>query len=155
MTIRPFKPQDVSAIKTIINNLHPKWFDEFALKNIPIDAVLGKTFIAEENSEIFGFLILSSLEGQVWINWMGVDPSHHGQNIGSQLLLQAENLLKKLGVKELRVDTVVEQEPPDGSYDQTVKFYLKNGFSILKKHEQQTFEQFVYCRGILNKDISK
>jgi len=155
MIIRLFNPQDLSAIKSIASDLHPKWFDEFALKNIPIDAILGKTFIAEKNSEVLGFLILSSLEGKVWINWMGVEPTHHGQNIGTKLLIYAENLLEKLGVQELRVDTVVEQKPADGSYDQTINFYLKNGFLILKKRKQKTFEQFVYRRGILSKNILK
>ena len=52
MIIRPYQSGDLIHIKSIVKKLHPQWFDENALKNIPIDAQLGKTYVAEENSEL-------------------------------------------------------------------------------------------------------
>jgi len=151
--IRPFKITNLPRIKEIVLSLHPLWFDEKALQNIPTDAQLGKTFIAEEADNVQGFLILSSLEGQVWINWMGVDRQNHGHSIGTQLLAHAEEFLQTLGIQELRVNTVVEQTPLDGSYDRTVHFYQKNGYRIVEKKEIQTFEEFTFRRGILLKNL--
>ena len=153
MVIRPLQPDDLPHIKNIALALHPKWFDTNAMIHIPIDAQLGKSFVAEDQNTICGFIILSSLEGVVWINWMGVDPEYQGQLIGTNLLTYIENVLTKLGVKELRINTVVEQVPKDGTYDRTVQFYLKNGFAIVKKEEQQTFHEFVFRRGILLKRL--
>lgn len=153
MNIRSFDSEDISKIKLLIAKLHPGWFDKNALKNIPIDIQLGKSFVAEENSVINGFIVISSLEGVVWINWMGVDPRFHRKNIGSQLLEYVENILRKLGVKALNIDTVVEQTPLDGTYDQTIQFYLKKGFKIVEKKEQQKHNEFIYRRGILRKNL--
>ena len=151
MIIRPYQSGDLIHIKSIVKKLHPQWFDENALKNIPIDAQLGKTYIAEENSEIRGFIIISSLEGTVWINWIGVDPQYHGISIGTQLLEHTEKKLRELGVKKIRVDTVVEQSPADGTYDKTLQFYLKNRFKLIEKKEQQKFKEFTFRRGVLLK----
>lgn len=153
MIIRLFEIKDLSQIKSLISSLHPKWFDHNALNHIPIDIQLGTTYIAEENAKVRGFIAIASLEGVVWINWMGVDPQYHGHKIGTQLLLFVEKKLKDLGAKDVRVDTVIEQSPADGTYDKTVQFYLKNGFKVIKKHQIQTFKEFTYRRGILLKEI--
>ncbi|PJE61530.1 hypothetical protein COU87_03995 [Candidatus Roizmanbacteria bacterium CG10_big_fil_rev_8_21_14_0_10_39_12] len=155
MKVRPYESNDLTQIKTIILSLHPQWFDKNALNNIPIDVVLGKTFVVAENVAVQGFIVISSLEGVVWINWLGVDPKRHGQGIGTKLLTHAEDELKKIGVSELRVDTVVEQSPADGTYDKTIQFYLKNNFVIFEKKEQQKHKEFIYKRGILKKDLLK
>lgn len=155
MNIRSFESHDPLQITQIINKLHPEWFDNNALKNIPIDMMLGKTYVAVENAIIQGFIVISSLEGMVWINWLGVDPEYHGQGIGTKLLKIAEEELKKIGVAELRVDTVIEQTPADGTYDKTIQFYLKNDFIIIEKKEQQRHKEFIYRRGILKKDLLK
>jgi len=153
MLVRPFELDDLPKIITIVKNLHPKWFDGNALRSIPIDVQLGRSFIVEENSEVMGFVVISSLEGFVWINWMGVHPEFQDNSFGTYLLKHVEKVLKKLGVKELRLDTVVEQSPADGSYDKTVRFYLKNGYKIIEKKEQQYFEEFTYKRGIMLKEL--
>ncbi|QQS39099.1 GNAT family N-acetyltransferase [Candidatus Woesebacteria bacterium] len=153
MIIRPFQTSDLLQISEIVASLHPKWFDNNAVVNIPIDAQLGRSFVAQDNKKIKGFIILSSLEGKVWINWIGVDLSFQGQLFGTNLLKHAENILKDLGVKELRVDTVIEQLPADGSYDKTIRFYLKNGFKVVKKYKQRTFNEFVYRRGVMLKKL--
>ncbi len=151
MSIRVFEQKDLSKIELIIAKLHPGWFDNNALRNIPIDIQLGTSFISEENSEIRGFIVVSSLDGTVWINWMGVDPQFHGNNIGSELLEYVVTFLKKIGVKELNVDTVIEQIPADGTYDRTIQFYLKKGFQIVERKELQKYKEFTYRRGTLRK----
>jgi GNAT superfamily N-acetyltransferase len=153
MLVRPYKHSDLSKINAIVTALHPKWFDNNAVINIPIDAQLGKTYVIEEKSTIVGFVILSSLEGNVWINWIGVDPHRQGKSYGTNLLKYTEDFLKSLGVKKLSVDTVIEQAPADGSYDRTMQFYIKNGYKVIKKHKQQTFKEFTFRRGVLLKKI--
>ena len=142
MVIRPYRADDLAPLEQIVHKLHPKWFDANALINIPIDIQLGNSFVAEDSNEVKGFIVISSLEGVVWINWLAVDPQYHGKSIGTELLKHVEEKLKQLGVHELRVDTVVEQSPPDGTYDKTIQFYLKHGFRLIEKKEQKKYKDF-------------
>lgn len=155
MLIRSFNSNDIFQIDEIIHSLHPKWFDEKALKNIPVDVQLGITFVAEHYAKIAGFINISSLEGKTWINWMGVNKINHGKGVGTELLIYAENKLRQIGVVELHVDTVVEQTPADGSYDKTVRFYIKNGYEIIERREIKHFENFIYRRGVLRKHLKQ
>jgi len=155
MNIRGLSEKDIPAISFISKQLYPKWFDENALRNIPMDAQIGKTFVAEINEKVRGFIVISSLEGKAWINWMAVEPEYQGQGVGTALLNEAERLLLGLGMKDFRVDTVVEQFPDDNSYDLTIKFYKRNGFMVEKKHSQQLAGEFKYRRGVLHKRLSR
>lgn len=114
----------------IVKELHPKWFDSFAIsKSIPLDLRIHKGFVVEENGSIIGFVTYTSKEGTAEISWMGVSPKFHRKNIGTKLVKTLEKELKKLSVKELRVDTVadsVQCEP----YLRTRAFYRKMGFKV-------------------------
>lgn len=153
MKIRICNSSDLTQINALIAHLHPKWFDNNALKNIPIDVQLGKTYIASINNKLVGFITLSSLEGTVWINWMAVSIRNQGKGIGKSLLNYAIGELKEIGVNDLRVNTVVQQSPQDGSYDKTVQFYLSNGFEIISREKAVKTGKFTYQRGIMRKSI--
>ena len=79
--------------------------------------------------------------------------SSHGNQIGSTLLQHAETLLKKINVSELYVETIVEQSPPDGSYDKTITFYLKHKFEIHIKNSEESYNEFRFRKGILIKKL--
>jgi ribosomal protein S18 acetylase RimI-like enzyme len=151
--IRSFEPSDLSAIKAIVAALHPRWFDDHALENMPKDVQLGKTFMAVSSEQIVGFINLTAFEGKAYINWLGVDPKFHRQKIGTQLLIKAQEHCLSLGYTTLRAKTVVHQDPPDNTYDLTLKFYVTHSFIIEKTFKTQTFEHFTYNKGILTKDL--
>lgn len=154
MEIKEFKLEDLNGIIKLINKLHPKWFDRNALVNIPIDIIFQKCFIVKDNEKIIGFISISSQDGKPFIGWLGVDPSFHRQGVGKLLLEQAENELRKAKAKNLRVKTVVEQNPLDESYDNTVKFYKACGFELEKKFKIQKYENYTYRMGILKKNLT-
>lgn len=153
MLIRKFKRSDLSQIKNVSELLHPKWFDNNALRHIPIDSQVNNCFVAEVENKILGFITFSSQDGEARINWFGVNPDEHRKRIGSKLLAKVETFVKKIGINKIIVETVVEQNPSDGSYDKTIKFYDKNGFKIRKKYSQEKFNEFTYSKGILEKVI--
>ncbi len=130
MRLRKAIEKDFDKIMGVAKKLHPKWFDKFAIsKSIPLDLKIHKGFVVEEKGKIYGFITYTSKEGAVDISWLGVDPKLHRKKIGTKLINFLEKELKKIGVKELRVETLaesVEYEP----YERTRIFYKKIGFQL-------------------------
>lgn len=131
--VREFKISDLPSIKHISQELHPEWFTEAALENIPRDIQFARCFVIETNKKIVGFVSIHSYDGKPMIGWLGVDPRLRGKGIGKQLLDKAESELLKFGYKDLRVETVGECIPVYEPYAETLKFYLSQGFEIEKK----------------------
>lgn len=153
MFIRRFKITDLESIKKIAISLHPKWFDKNALINIPIDTLINKTLIAVNENKLVGFAVFSSQEGETKINWLGINPKFHRKGIGKQLLEKIIKHVEKIGTKRIIVETVVEQNPKDLSYDETLKFYLAQGFKLRKKYPKEHFQNYTFSKGILEKNI--
>jgi len=137
MKIRKFKAEDLKSIKRIIKELHPKWFDKKALRNIPIDVQLQKCFIAEEKNKVIGFITIYSKDGEAELGWMGVGTEWRNQGIGKKLVKRIETEAKRLGIKVLRVKTVGETKPKYKPYIQTVAFYKSCGFEVEKKEKEK------------------
>ncbi|MHA2062150.1 MAG: GNAT family N-acetyltransferase, partial [Candidatus Sifarchaeia archaeon] len=106
--VRKFKLSDLESIKRIINELHPEWFTEDALANIPRDIQFARCFVVEMNGKIVGFVSVHSHDGKPMIGWLGVDYKLRGEGIGKLLLERVESELKKFGYKDLRIETVGE-----------------------------------------------
>lgn len=132
MRIRKTSAKDFKGIMKVAKKLHPKWFDRFAInESIPLDIKIHKGFVAEESREILGFITYTSDRGETKISWIGVDPLFQRKGIGTKLLKKLEKELKKLGVKELRVETVDESEKYE-PYEIPRAFYKKAGFRVEK-----------------------
>ena len=131
--VRNFKVSDLDYIKQIIKDLHPEWFTEEALKNIPRDIQFAKCFVADNKGKIIGFVSVHSYDGRPMIGWLGVDNKFRGKGIGRLLLEKVESQLLKFGYKDLRVETVGECTPVYEPYSATLKFYESLGFEIEKK----------------------
>lgn len=87
-------------------------------------------WVAKKQEEVVGFIVLkeTSLE-TAELYCMGIKKSCHRGGIGSQLYRVLENYAKEK-YKYLQVKTV--EEGHYATYDQTVAFYKKMGFSKLE-----------------------
>ena len=153
ITIREHKKSDIPQIKEISDSLHPKWFTKEALDNILLDIQLNKTFILQSDGVTSGFISLYSQDGIAHVSWLGILLSEQNKGLGTKLLKFAEDYLKNIGIEVLKVKTVVEQIPPDQTYDLTIKFYSKNGYKIEKKFPEKTYEGFKFKIGIFSKNL--
>ena len=131
--IRRFKVSDINSIKRIIKNLHPEWFTEEALENIPRDIQFARCFVAEKEGKIVGFVSVHSHDGKPMIGWLAVDNRLRGEGLGKLMLEKVEKELIKFGYKDLRVETVGECTPVYKPYEETLKFYESAGFEIEKR----------------------
>jgi len=145
MKIRKSTEKDFEGMMKIGRKLHPKWFDRFAIKqSMPLDLKIHKGFVAEERGKVLGFVTYTSNEGETKISWIGADPKFQRKGIGTKLLKRLEKELKKLGIKELRVETVAESEKYE-PYEITRAFYQKMGFKverIRKAKDKDTGKEF-------------
>lgn len=130
MRIRRFEPDDLDAIKRIIRKLHPQWFDREALKRLPIDVGFQRCFVAEAEGGLIGFISSYAKEEEAEVSWIAVTPEWRGKGVGKKLLGRAEEELKGIGVKDLRVETVGEASPRHAPYEKTVMFYRACGFRV-------------------------
>jgi len=131
--VREFRSSDLDSIKRLIQDLHPEWFTEEALENIPRDIQFARCYVVERAEIIVGFISVHSHDGKSMIGWLGVDKKLRGVGIGRLLLKKVENELKKLGYKDLSVETVGECTPLYKPYAETLKFYISMGFEVVKK----------------------
>ena len=131
--VRGFKRSDLNSIKRIIINLHPEWFTEEALENIPRDIQFAKCYVIEKLGQIAGFISVHSHDGKPMIGWLGVDPKSRGEGVGKLLLEKVECDLLKFEYKDLRVETVGECTPVYKPYKETLEFYKAMGFEIEKR----------------------
>jgi len=91
--IRKFRASDLGAIGRIAKSLHPEWFTEEALKNIPRDIQFTKCFVAEKDERIIGFISVYSDLGKPMIGWIGVNKKLRGRGIGRQLVEFVESVV--------------------------------------------------------------
>ena len=132
--IHPLTKKDVEGVIRVVQAL-PEWFDADARSRaIPVDLRFQDGFVAEEGSQILGFITLYVAEGRVNIGWMGVLPDRHGQGIGSGLIAAAEGYCRERGLSELGTYTLgdsVDYEP----YEATRSFYFAEGFTIYQRSQ--------------------
>jgi GNAT superfamily N-acetyltransferase len=152
--VRSYKSSDLISIKQISQRLHPEWFTEESLENIPRDIQFARCFVVEKKGIIVGFISIHSHDGKPMIGWLGVDPKMRGEGLGMLMLEHVENELMKLGYKDLRVETVGECVPVYKPYADTLKFYKSAGFKIEKRGRLRNDMGYKWRYSTLRKKLS-
>ncbi len=123
----------ITSITLKIMNALPKWFSPPEdIKNKSIEHRDMLFFGVFDKSKVIGFIALKvHNKYTVSIYNLGVLEEYHGQGIGHNLLITAENYCKESGYKFITVKTLdssIQYEP----YERTRRFYFKNGFYPLE-----------------------
>src|SRR4030042_6318150 len=136
--IRKYVTNDFKQLIEIAKTL-PEWFTAGGVRQMNIDLRFQNGFVALNGSRIVGFLSFYVSEGIAQIGWMGVLSEFHRQGIGQKLVGRLISELKKVGIQELRVNTLgdsVEYEP----YARTRAFYRRIGFKDFQRIKQDNPE---------------
>jgi ribosomal protein S18 acetylase RimI-like enzyme len=152
--VRKFKTSDLDSIKRISAELHPEWFTDEALENIPRDIQFARCYVAEMDDRIVGFISVYSYDGRPMIGWLGADYRLRGKGIGKILLGKVESELVKFGYKDFRVETVGECTPVYEPYAETLKFYKSLGFEVEKKGRLRHNMGYKWRHSTLKKNLS-
>ena len=127
MEIRKATRKDFTQIMNLVKTL-PEWFDDHAVNfEIPNDLKFHDCFVAEENQKIIGFISFSTVDGDAFVSWIGIDPASFRQGIGTALITKTCEQLHQLDFRKLKVKTLsknIKYKP----YAATHNFYKKMGF---------------------------
>lgn len=126
--------QQKSSIAESILRALPEWFGIESSIIEYVDGVVPTDFYAAYDGEDpVGFLSITSHNphtSEVYV--MGILEAFHRLGIGSALLHEAEEDLKKAGVRFLMVKTLGISHP-DAHYARTREFYAESGFYPLEE----------------------
>ena len=138
LNIRDYKPTDFERLYEID---HSAFSEDIAYSKLELQFYLRsrrcRTFVAEDKSEIVGFVIASSEPRKLGhLITIDVIPHRQRQSIGSRLLESAERWLWENGAEAIYLETPVDDAGAKGFYE---------------KHDYFLFERFEgYYNGTLD-----
>ncbi len=150
MKIRLARDEDYASIARLhrqtIRNVNSKdytqeqikmWSAKTKTKRFRDSADKCKRWVAIEDNKVVGFCD-HSLNGDFW--GLYVHKDYIGKGVGSKLLKRAEDSLKKLGFKKVRIEATITAK----------EFYKKHGYKVLKKdlHGKEKLETFVMVKDL-------
>ena len=134
MRIRPSTRRDVRGMLAVAKKLHPTWFHETHIIDMPIDLQHQHGFVAVDQNKIVGFVSCSSEDGIPYICKLGVDPTMHRKGIGRRLVAAVEEDVRETGAGIVQVTAMGWTRPFNRPYSETRAFYKALGFKVVKKH---------------------
>ena len=110
----------------------PEWFGIPEANERYVQGMLERTsFVASVVGEYAGLITLEfPFPNNANIYWMAVKKTHHGKNIGTDLIKAAEDYCRNRGCSSLTVETLSPKEN-DKNYLKTYQFYETCGFKPL------------------------
>lgn len=127
-------PEEKSQICEKILRSLPSWFGiESAIVDYIKDVQRMDTWLAMDQQKAIGFVSLNKHNPKAAeVHVMGILEEYHRQQLGHQLLWQAETSLFKQGFKYLTVKTLSPSRE-DENYARTRQFYLGYGFTPIEE----------------------
>ncbi|RKY91469.1 MAG: N-acetyltransferase [Ignavibacteriae bacterium] len=136
--IRKLKPDDVTNIKTILNNITNFNDAEVSVAMELINAAAAdaeqtdyNVFVYEEDGNVIGYHCTGKrpLTDAVYdLYWIVTDPNHKNKGVGKTLLIHAEQFVLQLKGRWLLIETSSKE-----SYEGARNFYLRNNYSIISE----------------------
>ena len=113
MPIRPAVPEDAPAITALVERAYEHYIPRIGLRPVPMDADHAAAiadhdvFVAHDDQEITGVLVLVTNPDHVLVENVAVDPNRQHQGIGRALLDHAEAFATDHAFAEIRLYTHV------------------------------------------------
>ena len=161
MTIRKARQNDLknimqmfkSCVSGMIKNNIDQWDESYPNLEIIKNDLRAETFyIAERNSKIVGGVNIDRIQDPTYldIDWrdktnqflvvhrLAVKEDEWGKGIGKSLMYFAEELVLKMGLKSIRLDTY-------SGNPKAMQFYLQLGYSELGKIDLKPNKEKYHC----------
>ena len=88
----------------------------------------GHTWVAVDEGEIVGLLVLEPHDDHLLLDIVGVAPAHHGTGVGTRLLDVADEQARSMGLPEVRLSTNVVMT-------ENLAYYPRHGY--VETHRDQ------------------
>src|SRR5258708_13049721 len=109
VTIRPADEADVAALRTIVTAAYARYVPRIGQAPAPMTADYahavrsGQVWVAEEQGEIAGLVVLIAQPGHLLLENVAVRPDAQGRGIGARLMALAEGQPRALHLSALRL----------------------------------------------------
>ncbi|MEA2481887.1 MAG: hypothetical protein QOJ07_3809 [Thermoleophilaceae bacterium] len=114
MAIRPALPDDVDAIRALVERAYIRYVDRMGLRPAPMDedyearVACGQVHVAERpDGAVAGLIVLLAADDHVLVENVAVAPGDQGRGHGRALLAFAEEQARALRLPEVRLYTHV------------------------------------------------
>lgn len=143
MGVTIVQEEDPAASRRLLEALMarlPEWFAQpDSNRHYAEQAGILEAWVARIDGEALGLLLLKrhgAVSAEIY--WLGVDPDHHREGIGSALIGVTESRLRQEKMKYLFV-TTLHPDDPDESYRRTRAFYERLGFELVLSRDPLAF----------------
>jgi GNAT superfamily N-acetyltransferase len=99
----------------------------------------GGTWVAEDDGEPVGVLVLEPYDDHLLLDVIAVAPSHQGSGVGSRLLALADDEATRLGLGEVRLYTNVLMT-------ENLAYYARHGYVETHRDEVNGFHRVFFTK---------
>jgi ribosomal protein S18 acetylase RimI-like enzyme len=125
MQIRAFQPDDFEGLYRLDQSCYPPGiaYSRYALREF-LGAPAARAWVAEEAETLVGFVIVQQVgRDRGHVITLDVREDQRRRGIGAKLLTSGEEWLARQGVRQVRLETAVNNEP-------AVAFWRRAGYEV-------------------------
>lgn len=100
---------------------------------------LGNTWVAEQESELVGLIVLEPARDHLLLENVAVAPETQGTGVGSQLLQVAEDCARAQGLEEVRLYT-------NDAMTENLKYYPRRGYRETHRSVQDGYSRVFFAK---------
>ena len=147
ITVRPAGEADASTLRKIATAAYQRYVPRIGRAPAPMTADyttavrLGQAWVAVENGEVAGFVILIPQPGYLLLENVAVQPAAQGRGIGARLMALAEEQACRLRRSEIRLYT-------NEAMTENLAYYPRHGYIETHRAEQDGFHRVYFSKHI-------
>lgn len=141
--IRPAADVDAPALRSIAVAAYQRYVPRIGRQPAPMTAdyhaaaLHGQAWVATEDSQAVGFIILIPQPGFLLVENVAVLPAAQGRGIGSRLLALAEDRARSLRLPEIRLYT-------NEAMTENLAYYPRHGYTETHRAQQDGFHRVYF-----------
>jgi ribosomal protein S18 acetylase RimI-like enzyme len=101
----------------------------------------GQAWVAAEDGDVAGFIILVAQPGYLLLENLAVLPAVQGRGIGARLLALAEERARSLGLPEIRLYT-------NEAMTENLAYYPRHGYTETRRAQQDGFHRVFFRKPV-------
>jgi GNAT superfamily N-acetyltransferase len=143
VTVRLADQGDVDALRGIAAAAYQPYVARIGQFPAPMTADYdqtirsGQTWVAVEDGQVSGFVVLVTQPGCLLVENMAVRPAAQGRGIGGRLLALAEQHARDLGLSEIRLYTYE-------AMTENLAYYPRRGYTQTHRADQDGFHRVFF-----------
>jgi ribosomal protein S18 acetylase RimI-like enzyme len=143
ITIRPAAEADAETLRGIAVAAYQHYVPRMGRAPAPMTADYpgaarrGQAWVAGEDGEVAGFVILIAQPGYLLLENVAVLPAAQGRGVGARLLALAEEQARGLGLPEVRLYT-------NEAMTENLAYYPRHGYTETHRSQQDGFHRVFF-----------